>query len=90
MDQHKSIEEERNDLIKRLAKIDKVSEDDLIAKLEGELDTSQVFDHLKFLQACIDKYDAMGGTIRNWTIGLWTGTLVAGLLKVNLHETNYH
>jgi hypothetical protein len=40
-----------------------------------------MYQHLKLIQENIDKYDKFGGTIRNWTITLWSGTLVAGLIQ---------
>ncbi len=40
-----------------------------------------MYEHLKLIQQNIDKYDKMGGTIRNWTITLWSGTLIAGLIQ---------
>lgn len=38
-------------------------------------------EHLQLIQKNIDKYDEMGGKIRNWTITLWSGTLIAGLIQ---------
>jgi hypothetical protein len=72
---------ERNALIERLAEIDKINKEDLAAKLDSNLSCSQVYDHLKLLQQNMDKYDEIGAKIRDWTIGLWTGTLVAGFLS---------
>jgi hypothetical protein len=40
-----------------------------------------MYEHLKLIQGNIDKYDNMEGTIRNWTITLWSGTLIAGLIQ---------
>ena len=40
-----------------------------------------VYKHLNMLQTTMDKYDVMGKEIRNWTITLWTATLIAGLIQ---------
>jgi hypothetical protein len=48
---------------------------------ERSTTTNLLYEHLKLLQQNMDKYDNMGSTIRNWTITLWSGTLIAGLIQ---------